>query len=904
MQSLSRKELSFNPKKGNIANQFRDLYRNLNNVLGSYDSYGYCTKSCFDLKKMQILLQMSVYENLGHRNSGPELLEKLLTDNEIQVSEMDAWLQCLSEEYKASNRQVWMIKQDDEGISRISLENYSKVYKVGNTPNPVLCLIIARVANESQGEEELISFFKNMDKMLTAFNKEKASKYMSKGESFNFLKFSRAYSWPVDLYEKIGATKKENLSLKSTLQSKEIKIEKLTVDFEKEKHQNQLLVSNSQILQHEMSELQKKYATNCEEIAVLSEHVKQKSLEKGRFKKDAEIKKKEIESTSLKIKEITTENEIIKRDFGLKEKKYKEQISQHESKIQEVETTSKTYKVQIEELTMQKEKLLQQGQHHLKQIEELNLKLSKAVSEKEAVDIKNLELNKELKVQRTNLKQNALKIEELNKELQSLLLKITSNERENSKLNDELKRISTEYEELNNRFQKLLTNAALVEQKLKESELKLMAQVKEKGVVESNFSELKINYNALSQKCEQANNQIMLLSSQLTEKSQEYTKLIDTHKTVIEPKIKNQLEALEKSSLLYSDSCKEIALLNQTISSNNQKANLQLIQLKDSLATTIKEKDQVVINYEKSVLEITNLNKNAEENTKRASMMTQENQRLKERVSEIGTEKQSQEVKLKQLELDKSSIEKKYQDQLELNNSQAQLLNQEQIALANLKKEIELYKQERISFQARIEDLDSSNRRYLEKTDRLSKDLSTVEIDKKSLILKLQEEETRNAILLEEKEQESIKNLLISKQYNEISESLVFEQNTNKDLCSKLEIIPILEESLRAEKLEKEKLISDNKDMSQLFSNLKIEYAIIETSNREKQEAISSLKEQNETLSQLAYPRLIGIDDESDENSFDRFILEEFEEEEVAIEEKKPFESNSTDLVEDEFELI
>jgi hypothetical protein len=85
MQSLSRKELSFNSKKINATVQIRDLYRNINNALGAYDDCGYCTKSCFDLKKMQILLQMSVYRSLNNRNNGHELLEKLLTDNEISL---------------------------------------------------------------------------------------------------------------------------------------------------------------------------------------------------------------------------------------------------------------------------------------------------------------------------------------------------------------------------------------------------------------------------------------------------------------------------------------------------------------------------------------------------------------------------------------------------------------------------------------------------------------------------------------------------------------------------------------------------------------------------------------------------------------------------------------------------
>jgi hypothetical protein len=305
----------------------------------------------------------------------------------------------------------------------------------------------------------------------------------------------------------------------------------------------------------------------------------------------------------------------------------------------------------------------------------------------------------------------------------------------------------------------------------------------------------------------------------------------------------------------------------------------------------------MIINYEKSVLEITKLNQNAAENMRNASMMMQENKRLKETLNELDTEKKSQEEKLKQLVLNKFSIEKKYQEQLELNNSQAQLLNQDQALLENLKKEIERYKQERISFQARIIDLESSNKQYLEKTEMLSKNLSTIEMEKDSLSIKLHEEKTKNNMLIVEIEQESTKSLLISKQYNEISEKLVLEQNTNKELSTKLEMMTVLEESLQAERLDKEKLISENKRVSQLFGNLQMEYAIIETSNREKQEAISSLKEQNEKLSQLASPRLIDIEDESDENSFDRFIVEE-----IVEEEKTQFKSK--DSVEDEFELI
>jgi chromosome segregation ATPase len=261
---------------------------------------------------------------------------------------------------------------------------YSRVYRIGVTPNPVLCLMIARIANESQCEEELISFFKSMDKMLTAFNQDKSSKFLAGSDSFNFLKFSRAYGWQVDLYEKIGITKKENVNLKSTLRSKEMLLEQLAAEFEAEKKNNQILLSNSQSLQNEMSDLQKKYRANCEEISILNEYVKQKSLEKGIVKKDVESKKKEIEITSLKIKELNfklsrsvTEKEAV----NVKNLELNKELKIHQNNL-------KQNTIKIEELNKELQSLLFKITSHERENNRLNDDLKKISTEYEGLNNK------------------------------------------------------------------------------------------------------------------------------------------------------------------------------------------------------------------------------------------------------------------------------------------------------------------------------------------------------------------------------------------------------------------------------------------------------------------------------------------------------------------------------------
>lgn len=828
--------------------QFVNLYR---------QDYGYCTKSCFDLEKMSILLQFSAYENLNQpRKNGKreEVLQKLLVDNDINAEDLMSWLNVMADEFNQANRPAYIIRKTNEMTDRrLSLEDCC--YRKYITPHPVLCIIMAEVVKNYNGNDDnLMNLFNQIDRFLSALNKtndkkETGNKYYQfnekSNENFNFLEFSKFYSWPVTMYEKISKVKKEAATVRHQLQARTLSKEKLQIA-------NQSVTNELHALKIAMDSLKQEYMSKGEEIAVLSEQIRSRSQEK-------KILRANGDNLSLRVEKLTVEKRTLGQELETKEREYKELIQKYNQSEQsgtELKSQIQSMENKLSLLTKEKNSIVSEYEKKNKELVDAKKQLDEITQANSIANKRNTEMHALIK--QSSLEQEKLLAEYNTKtlELQKALESASENAKTSRLMKEQIDQIQlklAEYDATLTVHKELLIKSHKLEAQLKEQTASILKLTQEKDSSTSMLTSLKSEHSKLLLEYEKMTGQVSTLTMQLKDRAAEYNKIMIENKSIsesLEPRIQkliaeNALLLAENSkvSTNYSQQCQELVLAKKVLEMSDEKWNQQSQKLNILIKNLNDEKAELRSNYDESKILIAKLTKELETANQSYSIISGDYKLLEKEKHKLVQEqtisvRNGIEMQNKILDLNRQN-----EGQIQISEKQSAEIKTYSLKFESLESEIKNYQIRYKQLEEGMAVLQASN---LEAT-----------VSYKTLQVEFETAKSKVEELEHQLKLENDKYVLAYNQNKSLSEGLSFTNQALKDQL--LEVQHKYDEQ-----------ILENHSMKLILNSKEQEYAIIKQllEDRDRQiiahlEEISLLKTSNLELEKQLNPSLTELESDN-----------------------------------------